>query len=203
MKVFVKIAVLLLTASVFTVSCASTPQTTRVSSGKITDLDGNWNDTDVDIVCKDLINQFFESPRVANFEKTNKRLPVIKVSLFKNASNEPIDTTIISKRMQVVILNSGKADFVADDSVSETLRNEARDQQSNASAKTAARLADETGADFLLTGKVTSIVQAAGNKQVRAYDVSADATDISSHRIIWSGQNTEIKKVIKRPKTKI
>ncbi|MDR3356149.1 MAG: penicillin-binding protein activator LpoB [Spirochaetaceae bacterium] len=183
--------------------CASGPQTTRVSSDTLTDLTGYWNGTDVDIVCRDLINKFVESPRIAQFTAQNNRLPVIRVGNFKNASSEPIDTSIVSKRMQVAILNSGKAEFVADSAVSEELRAEAAEQQDWASEDSAAALADETGADFLLTGAVKTIIQTSGNQQVREYDVTADVTDISTHRIIWSDENNEIKKIVKKQKTKL
>jgi uncharacterized protein (TIGR02722 family) len=166
-------------------------------------LTGYWNGTDWDIVCKDLIGKFIESPRVAQFAAQNKRLPVIRVGNFKNASSEPIDTSIVSKHMQVAILNSGKAEFVADSSVSAELRAEASEQQDWANEDTAAALAEETGADFLLTGAIKSIIQTAGNQQVREYDVTVDVTDITTHRIIWSGENKEIKKVVKKQKYRL
>jgi uncharacterized protein (TIGR02722 family) len=184
-------------------SCASGPKTTRIDANTITDLTGYWNDTDVDIVCRDLISKFLDSPRVSQFATQNKRLPVIRVGTFKNSSSEPIDTTIISKRMQVQILNSGKAEFVADSGVSAELRAEAQEQQEWATEKTAAELAAETGADFLLTGTVKTIIQTSGNNQVRVYDVTADATDITTHRIIWSEENNAIKKTVKKANSKL
>jgi uncharacterized protein (TIGR02722 family) len=203
MKFTLRFSVLLTSLCLAALSCASGPQTTRVNSDTVTDLTGYWNGNDVDIVCKDLITKFIDSPRIAQFTAQNKRLPVIRVGSFKNASSEPIDTSIVSKRMQVAILNSGKADFVADSAVSEELRSEAAEQQDWANEDTAAALADETGADFLLTGSVKTIIQTSGNQQVREYMVSADATDITTHRIVWSDENNEIKKIVNKQKTKL
>ncbi|MDR1627120.1 MAG: penicillin-binding protein activator LpoB [Spirochaetia bacterium] len=183
-------------------ACATGPEVSRVDAGAVTDLTGYWNDTDVGKVCGDLLNKFFTSPRVSQFEAQKKRLPVIKIGNFKNASSEPIDTSIISKRMQVEILNSGKAEFVADSGVSQELRAEAEEQSAWATDSSQAQLMAETGADFLLTGSVKTIIQTAGNQQVRAYVVTADATDITTHRIIWSGENNEIKKVVVKSGTR-
>jgi PBP1b-binding outer membrane lipoprotein LpoB len=199
MKRFLYYFILLGAVCFQALSCASGPKTTRVSSDTVTDLTGYWNGNDVDIVCRDLINKFIESPRIAQFTAQNKRLPVIRVGNFKNASSEPIDTSIVSKRMQVAILNSGKAEFVADSGVSEELRAEAAEQQDWANEDTAAAMADETGADFLLTGSVKTIIQTSGNQQVREYDV----TDITTHRIVWSDENNEIKKIVKKQKTRL
>jgi uncharacterized protein (TIGR02722 family) len=201
MKTF--LPVLLIGACFSALSCASGPQVTRVSSDTVTDLTGYWNGNDVDIVCNDLINKFLESPRIAQFTAQNNRLPVIRVGNFKNASSEPIDTSIVSKRMQIAILNSGKAEFVADSAASEELRAEAAEQQDWANEDTAATLADEMGADFRMMGAVKTIIQTAGNQQVREYDVTADVMDITTHRIVWSGENNEIKKIVERQKTRL
>ena len=100
--------------------------------------------------------------------------------------------------MQTAILNSGKAEFVADSTSREEVRAEREDQNmGNASEETAKALGNETGADFLLQGSVKSMVQKAGNTTVRTYHVSADLINIETNRIIWSGFNDDIKKVIK------
>lgn len=169
--------------------CASGPQTTRVSADTVTDLTGYWNGNDVDIVCKDLIGKFIESPRVAQFAAQNKRLPVIRVGNFKNASSEPIDTSIVSKRMQVAILNSGKAEFAADSSVSAELRAEASEQQDWANEDTAAALADETGADFLLTGAATARVRYLINAALQNRDGEELAAFTENKRVTSNSQS--------------
>jgi PBP1b-binding outer membrane lipoprotein LpoB len=202
MKLFMKIALVVSMASVSLIICASGPRVSHLDTADDTDLTGYWSMNDVDAVCADLIGQFLESPSVARFEAANGRLPVIRVGTFKNASSEPIDTSIVSKRMQVQILNSGKAEFVADSGVSDELRAEATDQQRHAAEDSAAALDEETGADFLLTGAVKTIIQTAGNQQTRSYDVTADATNVTTHRIIWSGENDRVRKQVVRPKNK-
>lgn len=202
MRLNIKLFFVVPLAALVFAACASGPQVSNVEAGTNTNLTGYWDDSDVDQVCKDLITKFLDSPRVARFETDKKRLPVIRVGTFKNASSEPIDTTIISKRMQVQILNSGKAEFVADSGVSEELRAEAEEQSAWATDDSQAQLMAETGADYLLTGSVKTIVQTSGNQQIRAYVVTADATDITTHRIIWSEENNQIKRSIVRSGTR-
>lgn len=178
-------------------SCAITT-VYRVDSSTQADISGYWNDTDVKIVCTALIEDCINSPRIERFSQENKRLPVFIVGRFKNDSSEHIDTSIITKKMQTAILNSGKAEFVADSASREEVRAERDDQNmGNASEESAKALGNETAADFLLQGSVKSIVQKAGKKTVRAYQVSADLINIETNRIIWSGVNEDIKKIIK------
>ena len=186
------------------VSCSSGPKVSRVDSQRQTDLSGYWNDTDVRIVCEALINDCINSPRVAQAIAAKRgRNPVILVGSFKNESSEHIDTAIISSTMEVTIFNTGKLDFVAGGSTRTELREERQDQQSNASEATAAALANETGADFLLTGTVRTIVDKAGNQTTRTYFVFAEMTDIETNARMWMAQNSEIKKVIVQSRYKL
>lgn len=193
----IKFMIFLISLGIFVVSCA-TIGVNRVDSSTTTDISGYWNDTDVKLICDALIQDCINSPRIAKFALENDRLPIFIVGKFKNDSSEHIDTSIITKKMQTAIINSGKAEFVADSKAREEVRAERDDQNmGNASEESAKMLGNETGADFLLQGSVKSIVQRAGNKTVRTYHVSAELINIETNRIIWSGFNDDIKKIIK------
>ena len=185
-------------------SCASGAKVSRVDANTQTDLSGYWNDTDVRIVCESLINDCLNSPRVDQAIKGMRgRTPTVIVGRFKNDSNEHIDTSIISTTMERTIFNSGKMDFVAGGGTRDELRAERQDQLENASEDTAAALGYETGADFILTGSVKTIVDKAGNQTVRTYFVSAEMTSIETNQRVWMGDNSEIKKIIVQPRNKL
>jgi uncharacterized protein (TIGR02722 family) len=197
MKIRISAALLAAVSIFFAAGCSSTPQVSRVSSDTQTDLSGYWNDTDVRIVCDSLITDCLGSARVAQFQKTKGKIPVVIVGTFKNDSDEHIDTSIITKKMESSILNSGKADFVASSSERGELRDEITAQQSWASEETAKAIANETGADFMLIGSVKTIVDKAGKTATRTYFVYAELIDLETTRKVWIGENSEIKKVIK------
>jgi uncharacterized protein (TIGR02722 family) len=198
-----KIVLLILSILVLLPSCASS-KVTRVDSNTQTDLSGYWNDKDVRIVCESLINDCLSSQRVDQTLKAmGKKIPVVIVGSFRNESSEHIDTAIISSIMETTIFNTGKMDFVAGGAARDALRAERQDQQVNASEKTAAALAKETGADFMLLGTVRTIIDKADNKTVRTYFVSAELTNIETNQRMWMGQNTEIKKIVVRAKNKL
>ena len=196
------ICVLVVSCLLSAVSC--TTQVNRVDADKQTDLSGYWNDTDVRIVCESLIKDCLNSPRVSQaIAAKGGKLPVVLVGSFRNESSEHIDTAIISSIMEVTIFNSGRLDFVSGGSTRTELREERQDQQSHASEATAAALANETGADFLMTGAVRTIIDKEGNQTARAYFVTAEMTNIETNARMWMAQNNEIKKIIVRPKNKL
>ena len=184
-------------------ACSSTPKVERVSSDTQIDLSGRWNDVDARMVSNSLINDCLNSPRVSQFiqqysSRHNGNLPACLVGKFENTSSEHIDTSIISKAMEIAIVNSGKMDFVAGGDVRAEIRSERADQQVNANEDTASRLANETGAALILTGSVKSIVDRAGNRTVRSYFVNAELTNIETNTRLWMGENSDIKKDIRR-----
>lgn len=198
----VRSAAYALVASLLVFSGCASQSVSRVDSSEQIDLSGYWNDTDVKLVCETLINDCLASPRVEQAAAKKGDLPVIIVGSFRNDSDEHIDTSIITKRMETAILNSGKADFVASRSERSEIRDERTEQQSWANEDTAKALANETGGDFILTGSVKTIVDKAGKTAVRTYFVYGELTDIESNRKIWIGENSDIKKVIKTASAK-
>jgi hypothetical protein len=203
MKRYFKSLVFCATVLLIFVSCGSAPKVSRVDSDTQIDLSGYWNDTDVRIVCDSLIKACLDSPRVTQEIAKLGRLPIVLVGRFENGSDEHIDTTIISRTMEIAIFNSGKADFVAGGDARNQLRAERQDQQGNASEQSAAALGNETGADFLLMGTVKTIIDRAGDTSTRTYFVSAEMSNIETTARLWMDQNSEIKKLIRNSKAKL
>lgn len=182
-------------------SCASTSVKRYSADDSVKDLSGYWNDNDVNQVCTTLIDSCIKSKRVAEFEKKYNRTPIVIIGTIKNKSVERIDTSILSKRFQNAIINDGTLEFVADANQREELRAEKYDQADNA-YETAKSIGNETAADFMLQGSVTTIVDTAGREQVRTYQVDMQLIDLETNKIIWSDQNNDIKKYIKKSAVK-
>ncbi len=192
---------LLLVVLVLLVSCQSTVSVDRLSSDTDIDLSGNWNDTDIRIVTSSLVKDSLSSPWVDRFRMKNMKNPVVIVGSFLNRSSEHIDTSIIAKRYEMELINSGKVDMVADVAFRAAVRDEREEQQYFASESTAKALGKEIGADFLLQGSVRTNLDQVGGKSVRTYYISAELIDIETNQKVWVGEDT-IKKMIKQSKYK-
>ena len=192
---------LFLICSLFFVSCGSTSVKRYDAKDNVKDLSGYWNDNDVNQGSTTLIDSCLKSKRIANFTKTNGRAPVVILGTIRNKSVEHIDTSILSKRFQNVIINDGTLEFVADATQRDELRAEKYDQAENA-YETAKSIGNETAADFMLQGSVTTIVDTEGRQQVRTYQVDMQLIDLETNKIIWSDQNNDIRKYIKKAAAK-
>lgn len=193
--------VLMVAFSLGTFSCAPA-MVKRVAADKITDLSGKWNDTDVRLVSKSLVNDAVSSARISLFSSEHGRVPVVIVGNFSNDSDEHMDTSILVKRIETALLQSRKIDFVAASEQRAELRAEIKNQQEWTTESTRKKLKQETGADLMMLGSVKSIVDQRGNTMARTYFVYGELIELETGKKIWMGENSEIKKIITRPAAK-
>jgi PBP1b-binding outer membrane lipoprotein LpoB len=205
---FCKTKIILLVTAIIclsVLSCAST-SVKRVSADTVTDISEYWNDTDVEIVCNSLVKQFVESDDFLDYaDAKGIERPTIEIDNFKNASSERIDVTVITDKMRSQIRRNSNVKFVAaiNSGTASNLQQAAAAQQDHASEDTAARMDEAIGADLQLSGSVKTVIQTEGNTQVRVYYVTAEVWDITTGELIWDGQNSEIKKIVKKAKAKL
>lgn len=193
------IFVLILLANVF-ISCVSGVE--RVDADSVTDLSGYWNDTDVRLIADTLVLECVEAPAIKNYIIENKKLPTVVLGSFRNLSDEHLDTSILAKKFEVALINSGKVDFVASGKDREEIRKEREDQLVYASEETAKSLGAEIAADFMLVGSVKTIVDNFEGKTTRNYFVNAELISVETNRKLWVGENSQIKKFIQRSKVR-
>ena len=195
--------ILLCVAFVLLLSGCGSNSVKRVDPGTQMDLSGYWNDTDLRMASEYLIKECLNTPRLSTYYVTFGRLPVIIVGRFRNNSDEHIDTSILSQRLEASILASGKAEFVASGDLRDEIRSERLDQQQGyTDDATMARIGREIGADFMLTGSVKTIVDRFDRTATRTYYITAELTDITTNRRLWIGEYNDIKKVIRRASAK-
>ena len=200
MKKYFVLALSLSVASVFIGCVSSTVE--RVDFDSQQDLSGYWNDTDARIVSNDLAEQLTDSSWYNKFIQENDRKPVIIIGSIRNNTDEHINTSIISKKLEISLINTGKVLSVANSSERKEIRDERDDQQINASIDSAKNIGNETAADFMLRGDIKTIVDSDGLKSVRTYFVTAELVDIETNTKIWLGENSTIKKVIRYSATR-
>ncbi len=180
--------------------CSQGTTVTRTEADKVTDLSGYWNDSDARFVAEQMIMDLLNRPWLSNFASNYNRNPVVIVGAIRNRTSEHIDAGMFVKNIERELINSGKVRFVAASDERKQLIEERYHQQSHASEDTAASLAQETGADFMLIGTMTSSIDSSGGKTTRFYQVDMELVDIENNEKVWIGQK-QIKKEVGRSRT--
>ena len=175
--------------------CGDSKTVTRVEPNEQIDLSGDWNDTDSRLVAEEMIKDVLGRPWLGDFKGDKKRTPVVIVGTVRNRTTEHIQTLAFIKNLERELINSGRVDFVANKEERQEVRDERTDQQEFSSAETLKKFQQETGADFMLRGDITSIIDKEGGTQVKYYQVNLELINIETNRKAWLGEK-KLKKVV-------
>ena len=190
----------------FLAASCSNKNVSRIEPDTVTDLSGQWNDTDSRLVANALIEQSLTDPWLARYSNANGGdPPTVIVGSFRNRSSEHIPVSTFVNDLESAYINSGAVTVVASDAERDQIREERDDQQQNARSDTRAGLGQELGANYVLQGELNSMQDeeetmrfgATRKEKIVFYQVDARLVDLESNAVVWAGQH-KIKKYIER-----
>ncbi len=189
----------ILLTSLLVTFCGPSQNVSRISTDTQTDLSGKWNDTDARLVADEMISDAVNRPWLQRFTDSNPDAPTVIVGRVRNETMEHIDTEVFTKEMERAFVNDGRVRVVASKKERKGLRDERQDQQSFASYESTKALAQELGADFMIIGNISSIVDEAvsGKQAAIFYSVNLELVNVETNQKVWIG-NKKIKKLIDR-----
>ena len=176
---------------------ACNPTVTRVESDSVTDLSGNWNDTDSRLVAQEMIQDVLSRSWLSKFNRDKGKAPTVIVGTVRNLSHEHINTRTFIADMERELINSGEVEFVASADDRKEVRSEVKEQDLHASEETRKAMGNEVGADFMLQGSINSIVDAVSGEQARFYQIDLTLIELGTNRKVWVGQK-KIKKTVEK-----
>ncbi|MFZ3230400.1 MAG: penicillin-binding protein activator LpoB [Pseudobdellovibrio sp.] len=156
-------------------------------------LNDQWSETDMQVVVKAMVDSLVQHPSIANA----KKLPVVIVTNLQNKTSEHIDTQSIMDMVRVELTNSGKVSFI-DKEAREDISNE-YDYQNNGSVsgETKKSPGGQIGADFIINGRLDSIVQEVGKDKSVFYKLTLNMTNLKTSVIAWTNQK-QMRKTFKK-----
>jgi uncharacterized protein (TIGR02722 family) len=123
--------------------------------------------------------------------------PIVMVTKLENKTDEHIDTQSIMDMVKVELAKSGSVQFV-DKEAREDVSNEYEYQNSGMmDAKTAKSKGHQIGADYILNGRLDSIVQEVGKDKTVYYKITLNLTNLSTNVSVWQDQD-QIRKAFKK-----
>lgn len=180
--------------------CGHETKVTRVDTGLVTDLSGRWNDTDSRMVAETMVKESLGSPWLEHFTKTKSRQPVVIVGTILNRSHEHIDVQTFIIDLSRELTNSQKVTFVAGRGERDEVREERREQAIHAREDTQKAPGKEVGADYMMKGSISTILDEAEGVKAVFYQVDLEMVDLENNVKSWFGQK-KIKKVVERKRS--
>ena len=142
------------------------------------DLSGRWNDTDSRLTAEALIKDALDRPWSQRFTQVTGRKPTVVVGTVLNRTHEHLNTQTFVKDLERALMQSGQVQFVADTGQRQEVRQERLDQTSNTRAGTGQPPGQESGADFMLQGTISSLVDELDSTRAVFYQVDLELIDI-------------------------
>lgn len=156
-------------------------------------LNDQWSETDMQKAVQDLVASLMNSAAIAQA----KKMPIVMVSNLQNKTSEHIDTQSIMDMVRVELMKSGKVGFI-DKEARQDIADEYNYQNSGmVSQETKKGPGGQVGADFMINGRLDSIVQEVGKDKSVYYKLTLNMTNIKSSMITWSDQK-QIRKTFKK-----
>jgi len=189
--------VVLTLSGVIAMSGCADRKVSRMDTREVADLSGRWNDTDSRLVSEQMIADLLNGKWLPVYEsRHNNRRPVLIVGTVTNTSHEHINATTFIKDIERAIIRNGSVRLVQAGEKRQELRNE-RDEQNQGytSPETAKKWGLELGADLMLQGTISSIVDSYKKEKIVYYQVDLELTDLQSNEVVWMGDQ-KIKKQV-------
>ncbi|MBX3020337.1 MAG: penicillin-binding protein activator LpoB [Bdellovibrionales bacterium] len=145
-------------------------------------LTDKWSESDMQKAVKDLVASAVSHPAIANA----KRPPIVMVTRLQNKTSEHVDTQSITDMFQVELMRSGKVTFV-DKAAREDIAEEYDYQDSGMVERESKKgKGGQVGADFIMNGRLDSIVQEAGKDKTIYYKMTMNLTNLKTGLIQWT-----------------
>lgn len=156
-------------------------------------MNDQWSETDMQVSVKTMVGSLVSHQSIANANK----MPIVMVTNLQNKTSEHIDTQSIMDMVRVELTNSGRVAFV-DKEAREDISKEYDYQGSGmVSDETKKSKGGQIGADFIINGRLDSIVQEVGKEKTVYYKLTLNLTNLKTGIIAWTNHK-EIRKAYKK-----
>ena len=181
-------------ATLTATSCAR--KVTRIDPEEQIDLSGRWNNTDSRLAAEQLTSQILTERWLEDHNNSKKERPTVIVGMITNKSHEHIDAETFTKDIEQAFVRTSTVRLVQGGEKRAAIRAERADQQSNATTNTMKQFGMERGADYMLQGNISSIVDSQKRQKVVYYQINLELTNLETNEIVWIGDK-KIAKYVK------
>jgi uncharacterized protein (TIGR02722 family) len=156
-------------------------------------MNDQWSETDMQNSVKAMVDSMVAHPVIANAKKP----PIVMVTNLQNKTSEHIDTQSIMDMVRVELMKTGKVAFI-DKEARQDISEEYNYQNSGmVENETKKGPGGQIGADFIVNGRLDSIVQEVGKDKTVYYKMTLNLTNLKTTLINWT-DHKQIRKAYKK-----
>lgn len=157
-------------------------------------MNDRWSETDMQKTVQFLVDSMTRHRAI----REAKRPPIVMVTKLQNKTSEHIDTQSIMDMFRVELTNNGYIRFVDKEARDDIAKEYDYQNSGSVSAVTKKGPGGQIGADYILNGRLDSIVQQVGNRKTIYYKITMNLTNLQTGLIIWTNHKQMRKKYKKQ-----
>lgn len=157
-------------------------------------LSDKFNENDLQLIANRMVESMEGS---AAFERIEGQ-PLIIVGEMRNRTSEHIDMASLADKTRVSLMQTGKFSFLDRDARREIAEEYEYQSSGYVRPDQAAGPGEQHGAEYILTGTISSIVQEVGRDKMIYYKMTMQLTNIRTGVIEWADEKELRKKFRKR-----
>lgn len=158
-------------------------------------LNDQWSETDMQVAVKELVDKMVYTTRAYGNANSNRQ-PIVMITKLQNKTSEHIETESIMDMVRVELTKNGQVQFV-DKQARGDIADEYDYQEGMVTEPTKSKRGAQIGADYILNGRLDSIVQEAGKKKTVYYKLTMNLTNLKTGLISWT-DHKQIRKLYKK-----
>lgn len=148
-------------------------------------LDDQFNESDMKRIADTMVDSLSSSKLLGGV----RRPPVVLVTMMKNKTAEHIDMKSMTDKIRTALIKSGKFRFTEKEAREEMAGEvEYQEESGYVDATTARKKGKQVGAEYFLTGEITSRTQEVGKKKYIYYKANFNLVNIDTGIIDWSDE---------------
>jgi uncharacterized protein (TIGR02722 family) len=156
-------------------------------------MDDQWSETDMQKSVETMVASLIAHPAIS----TAKTPPKLMVTQLQNKTSEHIDTQSVMDMVRVDLSKTGKVSFI-DKEARQDISEEYNYQNSGmVSGETKKGPGGQIGADYIVNGRLDSIVKEVGKEKTVYYKLTLNLTNLKTGEIAWTDQK-QIRKAYKK-----
>lgn len=160
---------------------------------KENNMNDQWSETDMQKTVKDMVASMTRHPAIAKA----KGPPIVMVTNLQNKTSEHIDTQSIMDMVRVELTNTGLVSFIDKEARTDIAEEYQYQNSGMTSEETKKGPGGQVGADYIVNGRIDSIVQEVGKEKSVYYKITLNMTNLKTSVISWTDQK-QIRKYFKK-----
>lgn len=156
-------------------------------------LDDKFNEADMQQMADTVIKAMVACAYVANAPKP----PIVVVKRVQNRTEEHIDTTSMTDKIRTALIKTGKVRFVNGEERGTLDEEYDYNAAGNVSGPTQKKRGNQIGADYILSGEISTNVQQVGDDKFIYYKITMNMTNTETSTIDCT-EDRELRKKFRR-----